>query len=132
VESGATDANKRRWSAFAIVALGLFAWGFALPNVGTLATVLFFAGPLVGSCIWPIVGGLYFRRPGPFAACCSMVGGSLAGLYAYFAIGWFVASLVGAAVSGVVFGIFLLREDAEFDFRTLALSPGQKPEATNR
>lgn len=123
VGSRSSDKQKRRWSAMAIVALGVFAWAFAYPNVGTLASVLFFAGPLVGSCIWPIVGGLYFRRAGPIAACCAMLSGSAAGLYAYFTIGWFVASLVGAAVSGVVFGILMMLERQEFDFSTLAQPP---------
>jgi Na+/proline symporter len=115
-----SDAQKRRWSMFAIVALGVLAWSIAWPNVGTLATVLFFAGPMVGSCIWPIVGGLYFRQASPLAACLAMLAGSGCGLIAYFAIGWFVASLVGAAVSGVVFGITVHLAPGNFDFRSLA------------
>jgi urea-proton symporter len=93
VPGGMTDGQKRRWAAYSIIALGALAWGVAYPNVGTLATVLFFAGPLVGSCIWPIVGGLYWRRASPVAAGAAMVSGSLIGLLAYFGIGWFVGSL---------------------------------------
>lgn len=118
--NSASDANKRRWSSLSIILLGVVAWSVALPNVGTLATVLFFAGPMVGSCIWPIAGGLYYRRPGPLAAGASMIAGSVLGLVAYFTIGWFVASLVGAAVSGIVFATATLLFPAEFDFGLLS------------
>lgn len=114
------DENKRRLSSLAIVGLGALAWCFAFPNYGTLATVLFFAGPMVGSCIWPILGGLYFRQASPWAACLSMVLGSALGLIAYFTIGWFAASLIGAAVSGVVFLVTTWMAPGNFDFDSLA------------
>lgn len=114
------DASKRTLSMGSIVVLGAIAWAVALPNIGTLATVLFFAGPLVGSCIWPVVGGLYMRRASPMAASGAMVIGSLLGLVAYFQIGFFVASLIGAAVSGVVFWLGTLLRPDDFDFSTLA------------
>ncbi len=118
-----SDGQKRRWAAYSIIALGALAWAVALPNVGTLATVLFFAGPLVGSCVWPIVGGLYWRRASPVAAGAAMVAGSLLGLLAYFTIGWFVGSLVGAAVSGVVFGLLTWLVPDRFDFAALSVVP---------
>lgn len=121
------DASKRRLAMISILVLGVVTWGMAFPNIGTLATVLFFAGPLVGSCIWPIVGGLYFRRPGPLAASVSMVGGSLVGLVAYFTIGWFVASLVGATVSGVLFGLLTWTVPQRFDFGLLSLPTQSLP-----
>ncbi|MEZ6089905.1 MAG: sodium:solute symporter family protein [Pirellulaceae bacterium] len=116
----ADDRRKRFWASISIVVLGLLAWGVALPNIGTLATVLFFAGPLVGSCIWPILGGLYWRKASPLAAASAMAFGSVAGLWAYFAIGWFVASLVGATVSGFVFAAVTLVAPIDFDFSSLA------------
>ena len=112
--SDAGEATACRWPRS--LALGVLAWTVALPNVGTLATVLFFAGPMVGSCIWPIVGGLYFRSASPMAACLAMISGTVLGLVAYFTIGWFVASLVGAAVSGVVFGLCIWLAPDDFDF----------------
>lgn len=115
-----TDATKRKLSVYSILGLGLVAWLFARANIGTLATVLFFAGPMVGSCIWPIVGGLYYRRPSPWAAAAAMVIGSSLGLVAYFTIGWFVASLVGAAVSGIVFGLLTWIIPDNFQFSQLS------------
>ena len=85
-----SDAAKRKLSMFCIVGLGVLAWSVALPNIGTLATILFFAGPLVGSCIWPIVGGLYFR------------------------------SLVGATASGIVFGLATWLAPNDFQFAKLS------------
>lgn len=117
----ADSRTKRQWSSLAIIGLGVVAWLAAFPNKATLGQVLFFAGPFVGSCIWPIVGGLYFRRPGPIAALASMVLGTLLGVIAFYAIGWFAAALVGAAASGVIYGSVSLIEDAEFDFAELAV-----------
>ncbi|WDQ16422.1 sodium:solute symporter family protein [Rhodopirellula sp. P2] len=116
----ASDPSKRRWSAIAIIGLGAIAWVAAYPNVGSLATVLFFAGPLVGSCIWPVLCGLYFRSASPVAACASMVLGSALGLVAYFMIGWFTASLIGAAVSGITFAVCCFLWPDNFEFDTLA------------
>jgi Na+/proline symporter len=121
------DRDKRRWSTLSIIALGILAWGVAWPNYGTLAEVLFFAGPMVGSCIWPILGGLYFRRASPLAASLAMILGSSLGLVAYFAIGWFVASLVGAAVSGIVFAVITALAPDDFDFRLLSAPPVGHP-----
>lgn len=120
---GLADGVKRRLAAAAIIALGVLAWGVAWPNRGTLATVLFFAGPMVGSCIWPIVGGLYYRRPGPLAACLAMTLGTAGGLIAYFTIDWFVASLIGATISGVVFGLSTWWLPDDFDFHALRVEP---------
>ncbi|TWU18824.1 sodium:solute symporter family protein [Allorhodopirellula heiligendammensis] len=127
VPGSVTQRQKRLWSGVSIVALGGLAWAVALPNVSDLATVLFFAGPLVGSCIWPIVGGLYYRRPGPIAAASAMVAGSLIGLAAYFLIGWMVASLVGAAVSGIVFAVLVWLRPNGYDFKLLS-APATRPQ----
>lgn len=118
-----SDVDKRRWAAVSVVVLGLFAWAVAWLNVARLAEVLFFAGPLVASCIWPILGGLYFRRPGPWAACAAITIGSGTGLAAYFGIGWFVASLVGAAASGLVYAAMTVLLPESFDFQNLRSSP---------
>jgi len=118
-----SDMGKRWLAGGAVVLLGLVAWIVALPNISDLATVLFFAGPLVGSCIWPILGGLYFRRPGGLAAGLAMLLGSGLGLLAYFQIGWYVGSLVGAAVSGLVFGSIVWLFPQRYDFARLRQPP---------
>jgi len=81
------------------LALGLLTWAVCLPRIGTLASVLFFAGPLVASMIWPIVTGLYWRNANSAGAVGGMLLGAGVGLVCYFAIGWYVASLIATAVS---------------------------------
>lgn len=98
----ASEARLRKLSGYVVVGLGIFAWAVCLPKVGTLATVLFFAGPLVGSTIWPVVAGLYWRETNPAGASWAMVLGSGGGLIAYFTLGWYTGALVGTAVSLLV------------------------------
>ena len=81
--------------------IGLGTWAVCVPRVGTLASVLFFAGPLVGAMIWPIVTGLYWRRANSVGAIGGMLLGGGIGLISYFQIGWYVASTIGTAVSMV-------------------------------
>jgi len=92
--------------------------------IGTLASVLFFAGPLVGSAIWPVLTGLFLRRATPAGAVSAMVAGSALGLTAYFAIGWYTASLVGTAVSFVVTMCFLAVGGERFDWSRLRSGGG--------
>jgi Na+/proline symporter len=98
----ATNQQLRRVASYVIVLVGLLTWGVCLPRVGTLATVLFFAGPLVGSTIWPILTGLYWRRASPTGAVLAMLLGSAFGLVAYFQIGWYSGALVGTGVSCLI------------------------------
>lgn len=81
--------------------LGVIVWLVCLPRVGSLMTVLFFAGPLVGSLIWPILTGLYWKCANTRGAILGMLLGSTAGLIAYFSIGWYIATVIGTAVSMV-------------------------------
>jgi Na+/proline symporter len=115
----ATDAQIRKVATVVIILVGLVTWAVCLPKVGTLATVLFFAGPLVGSTIWPIIAGLFWRRVNATGAVLAMVLGSSIGLFAYFQIGWYTASLIGTAVSFLTLvGTTLLRPRA-FDWGAL-------------
>lgn len=98
----ANETQLRRMSAIVIVVLGISAWLVCLPRIGTLATVLFFAGPMVGSTIWPIATGLYWKNASRIGAISGMILGSGIGLIAYFQWGWYTASLIGAAVSMIV------------------------------
>jgi Na+/proline symporter len=95
----ANDQQLRRMGTRIVIGLGLLAWLVCLPRIGTLATVLFFAGPLVGSTIWPIASGLYWEKANQYSAIGGMVAGSVVGLTAYFTLGWYTASLISAGVS---------------------------------
>ena len=123
---GADDRTLRRVGTWVVLGLGLVTWLVCLPNVGTLATVLFFAGPLVGSAIWPILLGLYTRRMPGGAATAAMVLGSLAGLAAYRWIGWYTGAIVGTGVSFLVCLPALVARPSTFDWRELAR---HRPEA---
>jgi len=88
-----------------VVILGVVTWLLCLPRLTTLASLLYFTGAFVASTIWPIVAGLYLQRANGLGASLAMLAGTLLGLWAYFAIGFYVAALVSAAVS---MGIVLL------------------------
>ncbi len=118
----ADDAQLRKIAARSVVGAALLAWLLCLPKLGTLASVLFLAGPLVASTIWPIIAGLYWPRATASTALVAMIAGSSVGLWVYFGVGWFAASLASAVVSALVtaFGLSRSRRHAPFDFSTLA------------
>ncbi len=116
----ATNAETRRFASFVIIGVGFVTWLICLPKLGTLATVLFFAGPLVGSTIWPIAMGLFSRRTNPVGAVLAMILGSACGLIAYQMIGWYTGALVGTAVSFLTVGISTAIAPRAFDWRILA------------
>ena len=113
---GASDQALRRASAFVILGLGLLTWAVCWPNIGTLATVLFFAGPMVGSAIWPILLGLYSHRMPAVAATAAMLTGTACGLVAYLRIGWYSGAIVGTGVSFAVCLIGWFWKPAAFDW----------------
>lgn len=115
----ATDAQLRAWGKIVIVSVGFVTWLLCLPRLGTLADVLFFAGPLVGSTIWPIIAGLYWKTASPHGAVAAMLLGSGVGLVAYFTVGWYTATLVGTAISLVIVVVSHLLAPVEFDWRRL-------------
>jgi len=128
---GADDDAKRRGATWVVIGTAVVAWGLCLPKVGTLATVLFFAGPMVASMIWPIVAGLYWRRASASSAVAGMVGGTAVGLYVYFAVGWYAASMASALVSAVLVIVTSARSQHRFDFSVLAQAgpEGEGPRA---
>jgi Na+/proline symporter len=115
----ASAEEMRRAAAWIIVGLGVLTWILCAPRLTTLAELLYFTGAFVASTIWPIAAGLFWQRTNAAAAVAGMVLGSAAGLYSYFAIGFYVAALVGAAVSMtcVVLGTWLAPR--EFDWNLL-------------
>lgn len=119
INPGATEARIRKIGAYVIIGLGLLAWMVCLPRIGTLATVLFFAGPMVASTIYPIAMGLYWKTASPRGALWAMVLGSGIGLIAYFELGWYTASLIGAGVSIIVTTLFAKFDRQEFQWDLL-------------
>lgn len=118
---GSSDVLLRRVASGVILGVGLLTWSICFPKVGTLATVLFFAGPLVGSTIWPIITGLYWKRTNPAGATLAMLLGSVVGLVAYFRLGWYTASLIGTAVSMLITLSFTWMAPREFAWDTLKM-----------
>jgi Na+/proline symporter len=120
---GQGEKKLQAYATRVTVLLGVVTWAVCVAKVGTLATVLFFAGPMVGSTIWPIVAGLYHPRANASAATWAMVLGTGTGLLAYFLLGWYTASLVGTAVSMLVVWAGLTLERARFDWARLSALP---------
>jgi urea-proton symporter len=127
----ASERLLRKVSAAIIVGLGFFAWLACLPRIGTLATVLFFAGPMVGSTIWPIATGLFWNKANATGAVLGMLLGTLAGMAGYFTLGWYTASLLGAAVSMVVVLVCTYLWPSDFSWRKLNEQHAKIEERTN-
>ena len=115
----ASPEELYRVARWIVLGLGLLTWLLCLPRLATLAAVLHFMGAFVASTIWPIVAGLYWRRASATGATLAMVLGTAAGLWGYFAIGFYVAALISAFVSMSV--VVLARRPAArpFDWDSL-------------
>ncbi len=116
----ATNEQLRRYAGWVVIGIGVVTWALCFRRISTLAQVLFFAGPLVGSAIWPIIAGLYWNKTNPTGALLAMVLGSASGLFAYLEIGWYSGALVGTAVSMVIVIGATWLAPASFDWRRLA------------
>ncbi|MCA9469678.1 MAG: hypothetical protein KC643_30130 [Nitrospira sp.] len=117
------EKSLRHMATWVILGLGLLTWAICLPQIGTLATILFFAGPLVASTIWPIATGLYWRHATAQGALWGMLLGSGGGLLSYWFWGWYTGALVGAAVSMVVVFITSRTSDTLFQWDQLHEMP---------
>lgn len=98
----ASNAEMRIAAKGIILLLGVVTWLLCLPRLATLAELLYFTGAFVASTIWPIVAGLYWKRANAAAASLAMVLGTAIGLFSYFEIGFYVAALIGAALSMII------------------------------
>ncbi|WP_018876761.1 sodium:solute symporter family protein [Thioalkalivibrio sp. ALE31] len=121
----ASEQHQFRATKVIVVLLGLLTWLAAsyrgeIPIVGSLAELLYFTGAFVASAIWPIVAGLYWKQANPQGAAWSMILGSGIGLASYFLIGFYVAALVGAAVSLAVMVLATWLAPRPFDWDRLA------------
>ena len=119
INRNASEEKLRSVSAKIIIALGILAWAVSAPRIGTLATVLFFAGPMVGSAIWPIITGLYWKKANKEGAILAMILGSTFGLWAYFTIGWYTATLIATTVSMIIVILSVLIKPSSFNWKDL-------------
>jgi len=115
----ASEQRVRRISSFVILGLGLITWLICLPRIGDLIVVLFLSGPLVGSAIWPIITGLYWKRATSAGAISGMLLGSSAGLIAYFTLGWFTATLIATTVSMIAVITATFFSTSDFNWESL-------------
>jgi len=129
INPGADERLLRKVSAGIIIGLGVFAWAVCMPRIGTLASVLFFAGPMVGSTIWPIITGLFWKKANKHGALWGMVFGTTWGLLAYFWVGWYTSSLIGAAVSMITVVTFTYLNPGDFKWYQLNEA---SPESVNQ
>lgn len=123
VNPSASDRKLRRASVAVIVGLTTLAWLICLPKLTHLAGMIAFTGAFVGSTIWPIAAGLYWRRTNPIGSTLGMIAGSAIGLACYFLVGWYVAALVGSAVSMLVVLASTLLAPSDFDWSRLREQP---------
>lgn len=119
LKPAATAAQMRRATGWIIIGLGVITWLLCAPRIATLAELLYFTGAFVASTIWPVVAGLFWRRANAAGAITGMILGIAAGLYSYFTIGFYVAALVGAAVSMACVVVATLLKPAQFDWSRL-------------
>lgn len=121
IHPAASDAHLFRSGKVIIVLLGVLTWLLCLPQVTTLAGLLYFTGAFVASVIWPIVFGLYYRWVTGPAAVLAMLSGSVLGFLAYFQIGFYVAAVVSSAVSLVVIVAVSWFTRSSFEFEQMAV-----------
>ena len=115
----ASREELRKAARWVVLALGIITWLLCLPRLTTLASLLYFTGAFVASTIWPIVAGLYLQRANAAGAALAMLAGTVLGLWAYFAIGFYVAALVSAAVSMLIVLISSWWRPADFNWSIL-------------
>ena len=111
--------DLKRAAFYSILILGMATWLVSLPRISDLASILHFTGALVASTIWPIAAGLYWKDVSVQSATPAMIIGSLAGLVAYFMIGFYVAALTGAAFSMVTVLVMTKISPSRFDWKLL-------------
>jgi Na+/proline symporter len=119
IKPAAGQAQLRRASVYVIAGLTILAWLICLPKLTHLAGMIAFTGAFVGSTIWPIAAGLYWRSTNSVGAVFGMVAGTTIGLTCYFVVGWYVAALVGSAVSMLIVLVSTLAAPHDFDWSRL-------------
>lgn len=115
---GRSENQLRTVSKLVICGLGILTWILCAREMNLLE-ILFLSGPLVASAIWPVLGGLYWKKASSAGAVLAMILGSVIGLVAYYRLGWYTASLISAAVSMVVMLVFASFQRQAFDWNTI-------------
>ena len=92
------EKNFRKTAGIVIVSVGFISWLLAIPH-WPIINALFISGPLVGSLIWPVIAGLFWKKINRPLVIAGILSGCAVGLTAYFTLGWFTASLAGTGVS---------------------------------
>ncbi|MCB1230200.1 MAG: urea transporter [Verrucomicrobiae bacterium] len=95
-----TDKSFRRIATTAILIVALISWALAISGLD-LDVVLFSAGGLVASLIWPIIAGLFWKGCNRALVLAGIVLGVATGYYFYFEIETYTGALAGGAVSMV-------------------------------
>jgi urea-proton symporter len=116
---GQNEDQLRMVSKLVICGLGILTWILCAREMNLLE-ILFLSGPLVASAIWPVLGGLYWKRASSSGAVLAMILGSVVGLVAYYKLGWYTASLISAAISMGVMLIFTSFQKQDFDWNTIS------------
>lgn len=120
----ASQQELRKAARWVVLGLGVLTWLLCLPRMTTLASLLYFTGAFVASTIWPIVAGLYLKKANATAASLAMLSGTILGLWSYFAIGFYVAALVSAAVSMFIVVLGMWLKPQHFDWSHLNQKKG--------
>ena len=121
----ASETQLRLAAKMIVVGLGFATWLLAY-NEFNLLDILYLSGPLVASAIWPILGGLYWKRANSTGAVLSMISGSSIGLYAYYTLGWYTASLISAGVSLLVMSVSAKLMNQVFDWNKFSQNQKHK------
>jgi urea-proton symporter len=124
INPDASDERLRIMAKRIILLLGVITWLICLPRITTLGSLLQYLGAFVASTIWPIIAGLYWKRANANGALLAMVMGTVTGIWAYFAVGFYVAALVSAAVSMLIVVTSTWLMPATFDWERLAAGTG--------
>jgi urea-proton symporter len=121
---GASGGELRLAARAFVVILGALAVLLCWGRLTTLAETIQFTGAFVASTIWPIAAGLYWPHTNRHSTLAGMVLGTLAGLWAYFGVGFYAAALVGGGVSMLCVAVGSKLYPQSFDWAALtALRP---------
>jgi len=94
------EASFHKVAGIVTVSVGLITWLLSLPR-WPIVNVLYSSGPLVASLIWPVIAGLYWQKINRPIILTGIVLACGLGVWAYYSphLGWYTASLIGAAIS---------------------------------